>query len=304
MMRLLTTIFALVLALPAAALDLSGRVVSADGKPLADAYLYVFQALPKVGLNTVCPSCYRDCGKREKVAADGSFRLRNLDGKLKFRLLAVADGYEPQFSEYVADGPVALKLTPRRTEDLERLVRGKVVDPHGKPVVGAIVESQGVRMENRVGYGAIPGVDRLSISNEKGEFALRVPDASAKLDVRVRARNFAPTIARYLEPCAEGQTVRINVGATIAGRVVRKGKPQPGVRIAFDHRDRRSSNFLGRETIGTDEKGGFVMTGLGPSEEYYVLLDDDSRTPPSQRGKLVKLGADGTSVELGEIELE
>jgi hypothetical protein len=59
------------------------------------------------------------------------------------------------------------------------------------------------------------------------------------------------------------QTVHVNVGATVTGRVVAGGKPQRGVRIGFDHRDRNSANFLGREEIGTDEQGFFVMTGLG-----------------------------------------
>src|SRR5688500_7704730 len=100
MMRLTTALLALALAVPAAALDLAGRVLTRDDKPVPDAHVYVFTALPKTGPNTICPSCYLDCRKSEKVAADGAFTLRGLDGKLKFRLLAVADGYEPAFSEY------------------------------------------------------------------------------------------------------------------------------------------------------------------------------------------------------------
>lgn len=302
-MRALPTILALLVTLPAAALDLAGRVLTANGKAAAGAHVYVFTALPRSGVNTVCPSCYRDCGKREKVASDGAFRLRNLDGTLKFRLLAVADGYEPAFSEYVASGPVTLTLAPRDVVDTGRLVRGRVVDPKGKPVVGAVVEPRGLRMGRRIGYGAIRGIDLLSITNDDGEFALRVRDSSNTLDVRVRARNLAPEIARELATNTGGQTIRVDVGATISGRLVRNGKPQPGVLLGFDHKDHRSSNYLGQERIGTDEKGFFVITGLGPGEEYLVFLDDGYRAADAETGMLVKAGADGSSLNLGDIEL-
>src|SRR5207244_9842773 len=73
-------IFAALFTLAAGSLfadDISGRVVSADGKPLTAAHIYVYQALPRTGPNTLCPSCYRDCGKHEALGADGAFTIRD-----------------------------------------------------------------------------------------------------------------------------------------------------------------------------------------------------------------------------------
>lgn len=123
-------------------------------------------------------------------------------------------------------------------------------------------------MTRGAGYGKIPGLELLSITNERGEFALKIPAEATSLDVRVRTRGFAPEIARNFLPATEGQVARVDVGASIAGRLLRDGKPAGVVRVGFDHKDRQGA-------LGADK-----------------------------RGKLVKAGADGTAVELGDIELK
>jgi hypothetical protein len=276
--------------------------------------VYVYEALPRVGVNTKCPSCYRDCGKNEKVAGDGTFTVHDLDGTMKFRLLAVADGYESQFGDFVASGPLRLTLEPRAGGDLARLVCGRVLDPDGNPVIGAIVESQGVHVGSQVVYGKFPGLEFLSITNEQGEFAMSLPereqnraigldDDSWALDVRVRARNFALEIARDFQPAVDYQTVHVDLGAAIAGRLVHDGRPQAGVSLIVDHRDHWSRNYLGNLTIATDERGAFVVTGLGPNEDYILLLDKPLQHPTDHRGRLVHVGGDATSVDLGDVEL-
>jgi hypothetical protein len=299
MRKLLVSLLA---AVPLFAADLTGRVAGLGGKPLKDAYVYVYTAQPKTGVGAICPECYVDCGKKVAVDAKGGFRIKSVDNQLRFNLLAVADGYEPAFSEYRDPGAgFDFELKPRDLSDESHLVRGHVVDPKGKPVVGAVVNMQAVRQGKRVGYGRIPGVEWLSITNGDGEFALRVDDPTWLLDVRVDARNFGPRIARELLAGAPPQKVEVNVGATVTGRLTDGKKPLPGVRVAFAQVDRRSSDFLGIEEIGTDAKGEFVMTGLGTEVEYEVRPRMESLAPLAVAPKMVKTGADRSSADAGTL---
>jgi protocatechuate 3,4-dioxygenase beta subunit len=157
-------------------------VTDAAGRPLAGATVYVYTAGPRQGSSPFCPSCYADCGKRRVTDARGRFRIPAVDPGLVFRLLAVRDGYEPAFLA-AADprqGESVLKLRPTdRSPDPERLITGRIVDPSGAPVVGATVEPVGYRTFDGGEFGTTPGLDPLAISDQRGEFRFRVPEAGA-----------------------------------------------------------------------------------------------------------------------------
>ena len=288
-----------------AASDLSGRVVDTAGDAIPNAHVYVYTAHPKNGPNTICPSCYRDCGKHEAANAAGEFRIASLDDTLVFTILAVAPRFSPAYVQSVdaGKGPITVTLTARAA-DSETLIRGVVLDPEGKPVVGAAVSPIGYRVGNRIGYGNLPGVDNLSITDATGVFELRIPACEALLDVRVRARNFAPMIARELRP-SESRPIILGVGSTIYGHATHDGHPVSGVRIAVVQRNRISSDFLGPEEIATNEAGMFVLTSLGPDIEYLVgPALSKSPWPDERLSHPVTTGADRTSVDAGVIELK
>lgn len=294
--------FLLTITAASASNDLNGIVVDASTKALSGATVYVYTAFPKVGVSAFCPSCYRDCGKHVSANRAGQFRLKALDPTLRFDLLAVADGYEPSFVHHIdpRDGPVTIKLTPRSIADADRLITGTVVDPHGKPVVGATVAPRGYRSEGRVGYGNLPGVDQLSLTNAKGEFALRIPAADAKLDVLVTARSLAPHIERMLAP-GQSKTIQLTEGSTITGHVMRDGKPLAGARVGFVQSNRASSGFLGRFEIGTNRDGLFVMTNLGSNQRYRVYTPMEGLSGGVAEPGIVDLGADKTSADAGTL---
>lgn len=77
--------------------DLLGRVVREDGTPVTNATVFIYSAAPKQGTGALCPSCYADCAKTAKTAADGTFIIESLDPDLIFRLLVVAPGCESTF---------------------------------------------------------------------------------------------------------------------------------------------------------------------------------------------------------------
>ena len=288
-----------------AASDLSGRIVDAAGKAIPNAHVYVYTAYPKKGPSTVCPSCYRDCGKQEAASGAGEFRIASLDDSLVFTILAVAPGFRAAYAKAVdpGAGPVTITMEPR-PGDSDILIRGVVLDPEGKPIVGAAVEPSGYRIGNRIGYGNLPGVDNLSITDQAGAFELRIPDCDAKLDVRVRARNFAPKIAREFRPW-ETRPLIVGVGSTIYGHATRNGQPAAGVRIAVVQRNRVSSDFLGPEEIATNEAGLFVLTSLGPDVEYMVGPAKSKLPWPDEHlSRRVTTGPEGTTVDAGVIDLK
>ena len=87
--------------------DLSG-VVTSGGKAISRALVYVYTAGPRVGTSPYCPSCYADCRKRATTDKTGAFIIPSLDPQLIFRILVVAEGYEPMFVPYIdpAMGPM------------------------------------------------------------------------------------------------------------------------------------------------------------------------------------------------------
>ncbi|HEX7809541.1 MAG TPA: hypothetical protein VF608_12465, partial [Thermoanaerobaculia bacterium] len=293
------------------AAELQGVIRNESSAPLAKAHVYVYAAHPKTGVATVCANCYRDCGKRRETDAAGKFMLSGLDPTLKFEILAVADGYEPQLVR-VTDTTQRLEFTmhPRTNADADRLIIGVVVDPDGKPVVGALVEPSGYHTPPRkmpngrearlTGYGNVPNLDELSITNDKGEFALRIPDAGGMLDVRAKSLSYAPKIVREFVP-KQSKTIQLGEGALIQGRVARDGKPLGGISVSFVQRNRASSGFLGQFEIGTDENGNFVMPNLGPDEEWVVYVQksrlDDGVINPT----LVKTGAAKSKADAGTL---
>jgi protocatechuate 3,4-dioxygenase beta subunit len=122
---------------------LTGRVTDSLGKPLEDATVMVYHAGVKKGYSTFCPSCYVDCGKRTITDGTGAFTIKSLDPDLWFELLVIRDGYTATFVKKVdpSGGPTETAvLAPRAAvDDPGRIVRGRVVDPHGLPMPAAVV---------------------------------------------------------------------------------------------------------------------------------------------------------------------
>jgi Carboxypeptidase regulatory-like domain len=290
------------LPLIANAAELTGRVTDTAGQPVPGAYVYIYTAMPITGINTICPSCYLDCGKNVRVNADGTYKISGLDPTLKFRPVVVAEGYAPAVPNgYVnpAKHPANFTLEKRTTAECERLVTGRIVDPRGKPVAGAVVERKGVRQGTRIGFGNIPNTEPLAVTDAHGEFSLLVDHPSTKLDVIVRAPRYAPEIARELVPGAPPRTITVDIGASVGGLLTQNGKPAAGVYLKVLHMDRRSQNFLGGEDIATDDRGVFVVTGLGPNEEYGI-----AKAGAYGMITTVKVGGDGATIDLGTLELK
>src|SRR5207253_5108396 len=243
---ILLALFILAAATALSANDLTGSVVDAGAKPVNGAQVYVYAAYPRIGVSAFCPTCYRDCGKHEPVDAKGAFRIAELNNTLLFDVLAVADGYQSALVRRVnpAAAPLTIELTQRTAEEEERLVRGTVLDPKGKPIAGAVIAPRGYHVPNGpTVWGIYPGVERVAVTNPKGEFSLRLPSRDGKLDARVEARGVARHLERAMAP-GEPRTIRMADGVTVTGHLTNEGKPVAGARIVLVQRNRASANYL------------------------------------------------------------
>lgn len=279
-------------------------VISDSGKPVPNAHVYVYTARPKIGAASICPSCYKDCGKHGSVNANGQYELPSVDPALYFNLLAVADGFEPAFANDVDPQSRGAKITLRPRPANVLAVRGTVVDPHGKPVVGALVSPNALHMsKNSTMFGRLPGVDPLAVTDEKGTFQLVVERADRNVDLKIRGRGLAPKIEENIAPDVPVK-IQLTNGAAISGRVMSNGKPLANVPIGFVQRSHASRSFLGEEQIATDRDGRFLITGIGPNDDYVVYGKMSGLAPSAIAAKPIHVGGDDSRNDAGTLVAE
>ncbi len=124
-------------------LALSGRVLGADGRPLADALVRVKIRPPNERMGSVGGFAFE--GSEEvRTGPDGRYRTPDrIPAGYAYRVEAQAPGHEPAESRWVGGPADAIPdLTLRRSVGRREMV-GRVVDSAGKPVAGAEVFQSG-----------------------------------------------------------------------------------------------------------------------------------------------------------------
>ncbi len=287
-------------------IDLAGTVTDAGGQPLPGATVYVYTAGPRQGASAFCPSCYVDCGKRQTTDAQGRFRLPALDRSLIFRVLTVREGFEPVFTPNVdplrGEIKVALPQRDLSRQDPQRLVLGRVVDPEGRPVAGATVETQGYRtMEGDGEVGESPGLETLAITDGNGEFYLRAPGPGLLVYAFVQGRGLASRMVTDLvSGTGRREEVRLALGTTLTG-VVRDlaGRGVPGAVLHVVPTDRHVETFTYWQEIATGPDGRFTLPNVPAGREVSVSVRMDSLREaglgtPQQ---ILRAGQDGSATD-------
>ncbi len=288
--------------------NLVGKVVDAAQKPISHATVFIYTAGPRVGLGILCPSCYVDCGKKATTDVDGKFLISNLSSDLLFRVLVVAEGYRPQFAKDVdpLQGPLNMKLEAMPSDLSGRTVlRGRVLDNAGKPVVGAIVSPTGYEREIGRGWGPMPGVDPASVTNLRGEFLISgKKSADIGWEVGVEARGFAKQL-RVLPLNGKFQDIRMTEGATVRGRILKDGKPVPSIAVGLVQCNRAAGQFVGVYRIATNGDGQFIFLNVHPDDDYflYTTMSDAARLGGILLPKRISVGADGRTKDVGGYTL-
>ena len=292
---------------PAAATDLRGQVMTVDGGAIPRASVFIYTAAPRTGTSTLCPSCYPDCGKKRNAGRNGKFMIRALSDSLIFRVLVTAKGYEPAFVDSVDPkaGAIAARLRAReRNRTIAFALRGRVVDPLGRAVVGASVSPTGLRLGERRRFGLPQGTDPLSVTDENGEYFIATRDTGAVWYVKVRARDLAPRAFSEVPARSDSVKLELAYGATVTGRVLREGKPHIGVTIGLSSANQAAGGLFSHEEIATDGRGRFTFVNVPPHQAFVVYGTMHSLGPT---GSLAvhpfTTGDDGTINEVPSLEV-
>ena len=280
----------------------------------------IYHAGVRKGYSTFCPSCYVDCGKRTVTDGSGSFTLENLDPDLLFELLVIRNGYTATFVKKVDPslGPAGTAvLVPRATvNDPERVVRGRVVDPHGRPMRAAVVEPIGVAtvVEGRgpmSAYGTIDGLEPIAVTDPRGEFEVAYSNKATGMLLQVEARGMSTKVLG-LSTGADRKTVTVSDGAVIRGRLVNHGKPVSGAQLGLFVQDRggygADLKIFGDPyeeiRIGTQADGTFLIANVPAPVKWYVYGKMDSIATLGATDPVpVATARDGEAVDVGDIEI-
>jgi len=293
----------------------TGKVVDANGQPVEHATVMVYSAGVKKGYSAYCPTCWADCGKHGLTDGDGNFTIGGLNPDLLFTLLAVREGYSAAYIPKVdpAKGPAErAALKPRApVEDASQVVRGRVVNAHGRPLRDTVVEQQGIkrRFENG-GEGMTFGggndwIDQISVTNENGEFEMAYSKSAIQMFLLVTARGMAPKL--FTESTGgDRKLMTVADGATLRGRLVQDGKPVANAEIGLSSHTRRSGASYPEVRIGTREDGTFAITNVPAGRIWIVYPKMESLAARNIGAGAVECETkdDGQEVDLGDIPVK
>ncbi len=285
---------------------LAGRILNQAGEPARDATVFIFSGGPRVGTSLYCPTCYPDCRKHSETNAKGEFEIANLDPKLVFRLLVVSKNHKAQFSSIIdpLEGPVELRIEPRpATLPKNQALNGRVLDPDGKPVTRAVVSFENFSGQEANCGGRCEGVDLVAVTDEDGKFTIGSEKKFDWMTIKIEAPGLAR--AKFFQLSSdENHDLKLNEGATVAGRVEKNGQPMKGIPIGLVSAD-RAENFTGSYDTFSDEDGKFFFKNVPPFQFYHVYSmmegGPGDAVAPAQR---VRVGAGGSRKDIGPLALQ
>ncbi len=246
-------------------------------------------------------------GLRQGAVTDkqGEFALKGLDRALVFHVLVVAEGYAPLGPDAdPAKGPMAIRLNRHDLDNRAAgfVLRGRVL--HGdRPVKNATVRAFGMRTENggrRLGgFGNV--IDPLAVSNERGEFRMSVAEKDAAFLLEVKGAFLAPVRLGPLQAGATVHDIKLVAGVTVKGRVVKDGKPLPGITmLLMPHAERPMFSKFDRIATGPD--GVFEFRNVPPDRDAHIFGMMESCAPHGVlAARPVRIGASGSTVDLGDL---
>ncbi len=245
-------------------------------------------------------------GRETKTSADGSFSMELPDNQL-YRLMIIAERLEPMFyagADPKAD-PIEIRIPPatNKATNFKFMVRATVLGPDNQPMPYAIIEREGVSYNGGTSWGSNEDMPEQVIADAQGQFALGRNRPFTRVQVKVHAPGLA--IAHdWLDVTNSPETIKMDAGVTIRGRVVKDGKPLAKVEVGLTGSDRSSEVFAGHFSTETDTNGvfeflhaqsniGWYLHGKGNSLKKYGALPF----------KAITSGAAGTTNDIGDFQV-
>lgn len=263
-----------------AGVDLVGRVRTSEGTPVADA---------RVLLTTPWDAAVEL--ELARSASDGSFRVRSLVDPGPGALLATKEGFVATPAVHLYRGTELLREVELVFEGSAGVLAGRVLDPRGQPVAGALVaagDPRGFRSERRADGSRVDrGLMLGTRSDADGAYRLEglVP-GTRTLWVRARATD-AGSLAVWrgeVELGVQGETrrdIRLEAGVEVAGRVIdAHGDGVFGALV--ETRGSREGAELDAQRTQAGPDGSFRLAGL-PAVELELVASANERGEASTR---------------------
>jgi RNA polymerase sigma factor (sigma-70 family) len=279
-----------------APVEVQGRILDPDGKPVAGAKLYLAYPTADEAHVEQRATSGNDGRFRFSVSRSDLARSESASERGHPQVLAGAPGYGPDWVALDGSGPVS-GLTLRLVKDVP--INGRILDPEGKPVGGAKLrvwfvsvprgdDLGGYLEEAKKGYGypfakhwqgPLPGQPRVLTTGADGRFRLTGVGRERVVGFRVEGPAIAttalpPVMTRAAETLTDGKGRHI-FGASFdyvahASRPIRgvvrdkdTGKPLAGVTVGYYHGQ-------GPAAV-TDKEGRYELLGLAKSPHYSLI---------------------------------
>ncbi len=290
---------------------IEGVVRTADGIAVPNAYVRI---VGETRFNNYTTRSFSDHGEHTYTDIYGRFKFPLAPDDRGQRLMIAADGFAPVFYHGAVPGsdPIEIRLARPGTETAAKAIplRGRVVDPQKWPVPLAVVEIIGVRSGSSPGTNASGSFPRLptsalfhdfpppAVTDTKGVFVLPRETPYMTYQVRVHAPDLAVAVA-WIEStnASDLQTIQLDDGAAIRGRVLSEGKPlahlRLGAGVGGDHYEAE-----------TDTNGQFVFSHLPAGASCSLFGEMNSFKPfGALRRQTVETGALGETNDLGDLTI-
>ena len=236
------------------AVELEGRVVDPEGRPVPGAEVVVLSA--SQGQSALAPM-------PDRFVTDdrGAFDLQSAPWAL---LEARREGFAPGRAR--VDGParragrLEIRLRPGEAASGEgAMIAGRVLDADGRPVEGALVASAPMFNRRRLANSA------QALTDEGGEFLLEGLDRG-RYTLRASAGGWAPGLRPGVPTGVEDVEIRLRRGALLRGTVINSssGEPVPGFSIMVQANLGGIRRRTARTEAFFDAEGDFEITGLEP----------------------------------------
>ncbi len=286
----------------------SGVVQNANGAPIVGASVVVSRSHSAHEKLLDGVYSHPDCLKHAVTDSHGEFAIDGIDAGRRLTLMIAADGHATKSVSDVdaQDGRREIVLSGPRLKTITRSINdvyGRVVDPEGDPVGGAIVAPRGY-MQGDIGLeGPMESVAQITVTNADGEF--RVPSALAvsALHLQVSARGFVPQFLAEVSNGGDEQTLTLKRGATLRGRVVLDGVPQRGIVVGANVAQRFSGSWNGPWGTLTDQEGRFTIAHVVPDKQLCVFAAMESVGGLGAAPQAFVTAADETNIDLGDLPI-
>jgi len=244
-------------------------------------------------------------GAETTTDADGRFILPPLPDNRLYRVLAVADGFEP-FTHGGADpksDPIEIRLAPLAAPDAtgNPFAHLRVVSPEGMLLAGTLVEPQGVATDAGSSWGGPQGFPENYVTGTNGEVVLTRKEPFTRIQVRICAPGFAPAHI-WLEATTTVQTVAVSAGSTLRGRVLKEGQPLAGVRVGVSGSNRSLEVYAGQYEARTGSDGVFAFEHLPPNIAWsFYGMTDSLKSYGALPPRIAQSAGEGETNDLGDL---